>query len=58
MKTQKFTLIELLSTVSVIAILVSLLLPALNAARNAARKINCNSNLKGCLYLFEGKLSL
>lgn len=46
MRKTKFTLIELLITIAVIAILVALLLPALNAARDAARKINCNSNLK------------
>ena len=42
----KFTLLELLIVVAMIAMLVGLLLPALNSARAAARKITCNSNLK------------
>lgn len=41
-----FTLLELLITIGVIAVLAALLLPALNAARRAAEKINCSSNLK------------
>ena len=41
-----FSLIELLITVSVIAILAGLLLPALNSARQKGQAIRCASNMK------------